>query len=139
VPLNLARPRFRPDYHRQVRWVIVVPFAVVGSFMVFDGLRALVVGDYLTPSGGEYEGQLGPWSTLVEAVGIPARSTAMKILMATVGGLHLSAALALASGAHAAAALVPIAAVSGLWYLPFGTAADVAVLLVWFSRLRPDS
>ncbi len=46
---------------------------VVGGFMFFDGIRALTVGNYLTPSRGVYADQLGPWSRLIEAVGIEPR------------------------------------------------------------------
>lgn len=52
------------------------------GWMAFDGVRALATGDYVTPSSGPYAGQLGPWSQVVSAVGIPPRSTAMKAIFA---------------------------------------------------------
>lgn len=56
-------------------WIVVVLAAVNAGWMLFDGSRALVVGDYVTPSTGEYARQLGPWATLVEAVGLDPCST----------------------------------------------------------------
>ena len=34
---------------------------------------ALIAGDYVTPSKGQYAGQLGPWARLVSAVGLEPR------------------------------------------------------------------
>ena len=122
-----------------MRWVVVALLVIVGGYMVFDGVRALTVGDYLTPSSGEYAGQLGPWSGLVEALGIAPRSTAMKGTFVVLGALHLLAAVLLAvSGSAVAGWLAVVAALSGLWYLPFGTAADgLAIVLLTATSLRP--
>ena len=54
------------------RWVTVAACVVQGAYMAFDGIRALVVGTYLTPDVGDHVGQLGPWARVVTAVGIPA-------------------------------------------------------------------
>jgi hypothetical protein len=48
-----------------------------GRVDAYDGSRALIVGDYVTPKSGAYAGQLGPWAKLVAAVGIEPRSTVM--------------------------------------------------------------
>jgi hypothetical protein len=50
-----------------------------GSWMGFDGIRALTVGDYVTPRTGPYAGQLGPWRLVVGAVGLDPRGTPMKL------------------------------------------------------------
>ena len=63
-----------------LKWIIVLLAVTEAGWMTFDGLRALVVGDYVTPKTGEWAGQLGPWSRLVSAVGIEPRSTLMKCI-----------------------------------------------------------
>lgn len=107
--------------------------------MVFDGTRALIVGEYLTPSSGQHAGQLGPWSKLVEALGGDPRSTAMKTAFVGIGAIHLAGAVGLAIVVSSLASwLAIVAAVLGLWYLPFGTAADVvAIAVVMTTSLRP--
>lgn len=122
-----------------MRWVVVLLLGLVGLWMVFDGARAVLAGDYTTPKTGRHAGELGPWSRLVEATGIPARSTAMKVGFVLIGLLHVSAAVFLAArhGSSSGWAAV-VAAVSGLWYLPFGTALDAAALvLIVTGSLRP--
>ena len=122
-----------------MNWVVVAVLAIVGGFMTFDGIRALTLGDYLTPSKGEYAGQLGPWSRLVEAVGVDPRSTGMKVAFVVIGNIHLLAAVMVVTGVSPAAGwLALLAAVLGLWYLPFGTVGSVIVLiLVTTTALRP--
>jgi hypothetical protein len=59
----------------RLRWAVVVLAVLEAGWMVFDGARALVVGDYVTPSSGEYAGKLGPWAGLASALGVEPRST----------------------------------------------------------------
>jgi hypothetical protein len=122
-----------------MKWVVAMLLTFVGSWMTFDGARALIVSDYITPSSGEYAGRLGPWSHLVERIGIPARSTAMKTAFIVIGLVHLAAATLLVlntGGAPGWFALV--ASLIGLWYLPFGTVADgIALAIILLSSLRP--
>jgi hypothetical protein len=120
-----------------IGWIIVVIALQQAGWMAFDGVRALTVGDYLTPRTGEYAGQLGPWSKLVSAVGIEPRSTLMKSIFVVYGGAWLIviacfllrmqwswwAMLGLASGA--------------LWYLPFGTLLSIAqIVLLLLPQMR---
>jgi len=104
-----------------LRWLILLFALVEGGWLAFDGAHGLITGDYVTPSSGEYAGQLGPWSKLVSAVGIEPRSTFFM-------GVHL--ALGVAWLVSIAGFLVRrpwswramlACAVAGLWYLPFGT------------------
>lgn len=113
--------------------------AVVGGYMTFDGQRALLPGDYLTPRRGPYRGRLGRWAKLVAALGIDPRSTAMKTVFVAVGLAHLAAAVWLALSPDPVAVWVAlIVAESALWYLPFGTIAAVAVFaLVFLTDLNP--
>src|SRR5437016_6098140 len=78
------------------RWLVIVLGVVRGGWMSFDGIRALVAGDYLTPSAGPYAGQLGPWSKLVSYAGLDPRSTLMKAIFVVVGLATLLVAGALA-------------------------------------------
>ena len=93
--------------------------------MTFDGTRALIVGDYITPRGGPHVGELGPWHYVVERLGIPPRSTAMKVIFVAFGvsWLVIAAALVLRLPWAPTAALV--AAILTLWYLPVGTVSSV--------------
>jgi len=61
-------------------WIIIVLVAFTAGWMVFDGLRALIVGDYVTPKSGEYAGQLGTWSNVVKAIGTVTNLVALALL-----------------------------------------------------------
>ena len=113
-------------------WIIVVLVVFNAGWMLFDGTRALIVGDYVTPSTGDRAGQLGPWARVVSAVGLNPRSTPVKLVFVLYGAatLILAACFGLQLpwawwGLLAAAAL-------GLWYLPVGTAINALVLVLLF-------
>ena len=112
------------------RWLGVALCAVQGGYMLFDGVRAFVVGSYLTPGSGEHAGQLGPWARIVRAVGIPPESTAMKTAFVVLGTAFLVASVAWALGAGWARWLALVLAVGTLWYLVPGTVISVAVLVL---------
>ena len=102
--------------------------------MAFDGTRALIVGDYVT-----VDGELGPWTALVEAVRIEPRSTFMKSVFAVYGVAWLVVAAFFARGARWARRGMLLAAAGSLWYLVVGTASSalqIALLLVldWSER-----
>jgi hypothetical protein len=119
-----------------VRLALVALGLVEGAWMTFDGARALTVGDYVTPSSGAHAGQLGPWSHVVSAVGIPPRSTAMKMIFVLYGLSWLIIALGLALRSGWALPAMLIAALATLWYLPVGTLFGVVQLagLIWLRR-----
>ncbi len=117
-------------------WIVIVLAALTGGWMLFDGARALVVGDYVTPATGEYAGRLGPWSKLVETVGIQPRSTLMKSIFVVYGLATLVMAACFALGLPWAWWGLLVTAVSGLWYLPIGTVTNL-VTLVLLPGLRP--
>lgn len=110
-------------------WLIVVLVALVGGFMLLDGLRALFLGDYTTPRVGDHAGELGPWARLVSAAGIPPRSRGMKAAFVVYGLGYLVAGVLFAVGLVPAIALIVVAAL-GLWYLPFGTILNAVVILL---------
>lgn len=101
--------------------IVVVLALFEGGWLTFDGARALVVGDYVTPRSGPYAGQLGPWVKVVSAVGIEPRSTLMKTIHLTLGLAWLGVGACFWLGLPWARTGILACAVLGLWYLPFGT------------------
>ena len=103
--------------------------------MLFDGSRALITGDYVTPKSGEYAGQLGPWSNLVEAVGIEPRSTLMKLIFVGYGLSALIVVVCFALGVTWARAALMVVCILGLWFLPIGTITNLlSLILLWIGR-----
>lgn len=104
-----------------------------GGWLAFDGSRALLVGDYITPHSGRFAGQLGPWSKLVSAVGIEPRSTLMKSIHAVIGAAWLVMIIAFILGAGWAWWGMLGCAIAALWYAPVGTVLSVVqiILLLW--------
>ena len=117
-------------------WIIVILVALTGGWMLFDGTRALNVGDYVTPKSGEYAGQLGPWSNLVKAIGIEPRSTLMKSIFVVYGLLALTSTACFAAGYPWASTLLFVVCILGLWYLPIGSVANLIALVLLFIGRR---
>jgi len=115
-----------------MNWVIVVLVVLTAGWMLFDGARALITGDYVTPATGPYVGQLGPWSKLVKAAGIEPRSTLMKSIFLVYGSIALVVALCFALGFSWARGALTVVCILGLWYLPVGTITNlIALILLW--------
>jgi len=109
-------------------WLVAALSAFEASWMAFDGIRALVVGDYVTPRSGSYAGQLGPWHHFASAVGIGPRSTLMKAIFVAYGMAWLVIiGFYVAEAPWARAAMIAAAALS-LWYLVVGTLVSTIVL-----------
>lgn len=102
-------------------WVVLGLAVVEGGWLAFDGGRALVVGDHVTPKSGPHTGQLGPWSLLVSRLGIPPRSTLMKTVHLVLGVAWLLVAAPFVLRVEGAWWGMLGCAVATLWYLPFGT------------------
>jgi hypothetical protein len=116
-------------------WVIVILVAFTAGWMLFDGTRALIVGDYITPKSGEYAGQLGPWSNLVKAIGIEPRSTLMKSMFVLYGLSALTVMVCFMLGISRARTVLIIVCILGLWFLPIGTITNlIALILLFFGR-----
>lgn len=112
--------------------IVILLALFVAGWLTFDGIRAFVVGDYVTPSSGEYAGQLGPWARLVESVGLDPRSNLIKGVHVGLGVLWLVTLVAFVRGVLKAWGGMVLCAVLSLWYLPFGTllgAIQLALLL----------
>jgi hypothetical protein len=119
-----------------LRVALVALGLIEGAWMAFDGTRAMIGGDYVTPSSGTHAGQLGPWNRVVGAVGIPPRSTAMKSIFVVYGLGWLIMSLGFARHASWASPAMLIAAIATLWYLPVGTIFAIVQLaaLIWLRR-----
>jgi hypothetical protein len=117
-----------------IRALLVLLVIVNGGWMAFDGTRALVTGDYLTPASGPYAGQLGPWASVLEAVGLPPRSTLVKWVFVTYGLAIVAAALGFALGARGSRKALVVLLPMGVWYLPFGTVINCVALVLLFHR-----
>jgi hypothetical protein len=119
-----------------VRIVVLALGLIEGAWMTFDGTRALSVGDYVTPSSGAHAGELGPWHHIVSAVGIPPRSTAMKLIFVAYGIGWLVITSACARGAAWGWLAMLVASVATLWYLPVGTVFGLVQIgaLIWLRR-----
>ncbi len=113
-------------------WVIVILVAFTAGWMLFDGTRALIVGDYVTQKSGEYAGQLGPWSNLVEAIGIEPRSTLMKSIFVIYGFISLAIVICFMLGLPWARMALIVICISGLWFLPIGTVTNLVALILLF-------
>jgi len=111
-------------------WVIVVLGLMQGGWLAFDGSRALIVGDYVTPGSGPYAGQLGPWAKLVSAIGIEPRSTLMKSIHVGLGALWIVTTVCFALRMPWAWSGMLVCAVLSLWYLPFGTLFGVIQIIL---------
>lgn len=118
-------------------WMTVILGVILGGWLAFDGARAFVIGDYLTPRTGESAGQLGPWSRLVAAVGLDPRSPVMKGAHIALGMLWLASVGCFAARVPGAWWAVAACAVASLWYLPVGTLiAIVELVLLFLPALR---
>ena len=122
-----------------MRWQYYIIAALVlfnAGFMTFDGIRAFVVGDYLTPKSGPNTGQLGLWSKAVNAVGIEPRSNLMKGIHVVQGIVTLLLLACFLMKLPWATNALFVAAIAGLWHLPFGTAVNVFVIVLFLMERR---
>lgn len=115
-------------------WVVVALAISNGTWMTFDGTRALATGQYVTPTSGDYKGQLWPWAQLLSKVRIEPLWPAVRFLIALFGIALVSAAVAYSQGqVWAWTALVILSAV-GLFYFPFGTAIhSILLIILWIT------
>ena len=116
-----------------LRWVVILLALFEAGWMAFDGTRAFIVGDYITPASGQHRGQLGPWTKTVRAVGIEPRSFLMKGIFVLYGAAWLLIILCYSLDFPWARRAMLLAAVGSLWYLWAGTissSVQIALLLL---------
>jgi hypothetical protein len=113
-----------------VKWIIVVLAFVNAGYMAFDGAKALITGDYIRPASGEYAGQLGPWSKLVQKIGIDPMSSFMKSIFVLYGLAGLIIAIAFMLNLPWAWKAMLIFNICSLWNLFFGTASGILQIIL---------
>lgn len=111
------------------KWFIVTLALLLGGWLTFDGSRAWIVGDFITPSSGPYAGQLGPWSKVIRALGLEPRGKLVKALHVALGAGWLAAATVFVLRPAAGWWCLAACAVGTLWYLPIGTVISILVLI----------
>lgn len=102
------------------------------GYMIFDGIHAITTGNYVTPGSGAYAGQLGPWSKVVQAVGLDPQSFLVKNIFVFEGAAALAALVAYLRRLKGAKIALAITTALQLWYLPFGTISCLVVLVLLF-------
>jgi hypothetical protein len=113
-----------------VGWIVVALGLLAGGWMLFDGVRAFVVGDYVTASEGDYAGKLGPWSKVVERLGVDPRSPLVKSLFVLQGLAWIAVMIWFAMRPAEANTVAVVLAAAALWYLPFGSIAGLGQLAI---------
>lgn len=115
---------------RMLRGSVVVLATLQAGWMAIDGLRALVTGDYTTPSSGAYAGRLGPWADLFEEVGVDPRATPVKVAFVGYGLGWLGAVAGYVRGRSWGPTAMIVAAAGSLWYLVVGTVSSAVQLVL---------
>lgn len=98
-----------------------------GGWMLFDGLRRLIAGDYV-----RINGQLGPWRLIFAALGVDPMAAGVAILFLACGVFRSLATVGLLAGASWGWTAMLISSVAILWYLPVGTATAVLTIIILF-------
>jgi len=106
--------------------------------MAFDGTKALVTGDYIRPKSGEYAGQLGPWTKLVEKIGIDPMSILMKSIFLLFGVAGLIITIGFATNADWGWKAMLIFNICCVWNLFLGTTSSMfqVILLLLLRMLK---
>ena len=110
---------------KTLRWIVIILAVLNFGFMTVDGSRALIVGDYFRPETGEYAGQLGPWATIVSAIGINPESGLMRGIFIAWGGLGLILTVSYAMRVRRADSALLFFNLASFWYLVAGTLSSV--------------
>jgi hypothetical protein len=115
-----------------LRYILIALATFNFGYMVIDGLRAIIKGDYFRPSSGTYAGQLGPWTKVVQGLGIEPEGALMKLIYAVIGVLGL-----VATGLYATGKIdelpMHIVALLSIWNLYVGTLISVLMILLLIS------
>ena len=115
-----------------LKWLVAAIGILIGGWMAFDGSRAFLKGDYVTPREGAYAGQLGPWASVVRSAGLEPRSSAMKTIFIILGTCWLAATIGHVSGARWSWPALVALSILSIWYLPIGTVLAIVQLVLLF-------
>lgn len=108
------------------RFIAVILLASMGTWLLIAGAAALLTGSYRLTGGAT-----GPWAGLVASVGLDPAGWVVGLAHVGTGVVALLAAFAVAAGWGALAWWLGVTAGSFLlWYLPVGTIAGAATLIV---------
>jgi hypothetical protein len=110
-----------------MKYLVLTLALAIGPWLLFDGSRALITGNYTTPSSGPYAGKLGPWSRVVSSVGLNPLGTTVKLLHVLLGVSWVACSLLLLREGAAMWWPMMLTALFTLWYVPFGAIAGAAV------------
>ena len=113
-----------------LKWIVFALAFLQGAWLTFDGSRALIAGDYVTPKSGPRAGQLGPWSDLVSRMGLAPRSRLIKWVHVLLGLLWLTGLMSAFYEPASGWWILLGSAVATLWYLPIGTVSSIIVIIV---------
>lgn len=113
-----------------LKWTVIILALLNYGYMTYDGTRAIITGDYIRPKTGEYAGQLGPWTKLVEKIGIEPMSTLMKSIFILFGVVGLIITICFALNMTWAWKAMMIYNICSVWYLFFGTASSILQLIL---------
>lgn len=115
-----------------LKWIVIALSLLNAGYMAFDGTKALVTGDYVRPSTGEYAGQIGPWHKLVQKIGINPMSTFMKSIFVLFGVIGLAITIAYACNVSWGWQAMLIFNICCTWNLILGTASSVLQIILLF-------
>lgn len=125
---------------QKLKWMVLLLALIQGGWLVYDGVRAFVVGDYLTPKSGNSAGQLGPWARVVTALGFDPRSPVIKSLHVGLGLAWLLSSACWVMGKPTGWWMLLGCSVGTIWYMPMGTLVSLvqaALLLLLHVRGHP--
>lgn len=117
-----------------LKWIVLGLALLQGGWLLFDGGRALIAGDYVTPTSGPRAGQLGPWSRIVSALGFQPRSTLIKCVHVVLGIAWLVSLVVLFLRPAVGWWFLAGCSVATLWYLPVGTVLSIAIMALLLTR-----
>jgi hypothetical protein len=114
-----------------MRWIILIFLILLGisggGWMLFDGLRRFVVGDYV-----RINGQIGPWQHIFVMLGINPLGTPVTGLFIFCGVARLAATAGLAAQTHWGWAVSVLSAIASIWFLPLGTVNSIVTLILLY-------
>jgi hypothetical protein len=113
-----------------LKWLIVLIALMNSGYMLYDGTRAVITGDYIRPKTGEYAGQLGPWNVLAGKIGIDPMSILMKSIFIFFGITGLLITVCFAMGLSWSWKALFIFNICSSWNLFFGTASSVLQIIL---------
>src|SRR2546423_13909508 len=104
--------------------LVLLGFTSAG-WMLFDGARRLLVGDYI-----RINGQLGPWRHLFSGIGANPMARGVAAVFIACGLIRLLATLGLLAGASWGWLGMLISSIMILWYLPIGTVTAILTIVI---------